>query len=1253
MISEISEVAKPVRIPPEYIHYADKHSIFDLIQKKILMMVTDFFIIVQVPSIFMFGPRHVGKKNLARMLKGKLQCVVLNGEEIYNLCTNGRNASPQELTAALKKRLKEPDCESKGYIIVDFPRFESEAKALRREGIFPEYAIFLEAPLPSLIETVSAKRIDPETGDLYNLIYNPPLDPLVERRLQKLPGNKEDVRKEYDDYKREVVLLKNIYSSVAYEFNADQPTTDVYSSVLGKINQRHRSIALKTPRIILLGYPGAGKKTQATLLAKKYGLISVDCGHLVLQEIANQSSIGNIMKTYVYKGLPVPDAIISEAVKNRLNQIDCVTYGWILYGYPRTRQQAELLSSNQLAPNRVILLDIHQSCASERLSGRRVDPVTGTRFHTLFQPVEDAAINQRALQHPKDRECTIGAKLARFTAHRDDLIDYYDSCVIRVHADRDVHTVFEEIEAAIDQIEIQIRKPDPVLVKYARIHHLYEIFEALLCGLSVMLPENPHSWIAEKLQLLYEIGYINLNWDTFIDPDMKPSHPYVDHELMNSLFGTEKLEFISPEELQYQPTPEMIGKAYAAHKQSILKKCFSAWKLYFIIKRARTTYMYKINYIAERSWKIRRLKIIFHAWQDFAHFVKNKQNMAQSLIAHIKESTMAMLYFKAWRKTVAEARKTRDYFSKMLTDSQDLGEKSDSESEDQFLSLGGKLNDSENYRDRLAEMPHTVQYKIFEYLTPIDLARAACVSRYWMSMVNDMDRRNRLDLSCFRERLPDEILIKLTRKRRAYLRHINLRGTHLPSMNSFRGLVSCANLQDINLTKCTGITNDAVRLISKECSLLLYLNLSYTEVTDDAVRHLATNTKMLQYLSLAYCTRLTEVCSTYFNQLECFKSLKYLDLSGCVPIGSSGLQTIIKSVKHVENWLLNDIPWISDSDLIVLGSNCPTIQTIEMVNNQNVIISDAKLAPKLYNHPEKSAPVSAIATSKTKQSRPITCTGLISKSYEIPQRNSTIYSGGLITDQGLESICSKNLKRFMISNQNLCDGSGLHALGSSDISSRRHSSCKSNRTSSRSSKLFENGSANLQRLSVIDCPKMSDFLLQYLVLLKHLTILNLTGCENLTDYGIKLLADGEYASCLRELYLTRCIKLTDKAIHSMSGRLPNLAYLSLASCPLITDAAFELLCQFQQLWQINLNSTKIGDRGLSALGSLPKLRELKVSKCTAITDLGLQKFAHLGINLEYIDLSFCHNLTNNGIKTLAFCCRYLVSLSLAGCIQVY
>ncbi|CAH8480362.1 unnamed protein product [Heterobilharzia americana] len=1131
-------------------HYAEKHSIYELVQRLLKLLIIDrpvdpisYLIeylekdIGDVPSIFIFGPKFVGKSRLAAMLKEKLQCVALNREEIYSLCSDRKGASPQELAVALKKRLREPDCESKGYIVVDFPKYESEARALRREGIFPEYAIFLEAPLITLIERASGERMDPETGDLYNLIYNPPVTSVIERRLVKIPeNNEEEIRKQLCEYSREVVLLKNIYSSVAYELNADQPITDVYSCVVAKVNQPHRSIALKTPRIILLGYPGSGKSTQANLLAKKYGIIPVDCRQLVLREIANQSSTGNIMKTYVHKDLPVPDAIISEVVIKRLNEIDCVTYGWTLFGYPRTRQQAELLSVKELAPNRVILLDIHQSCASERLSGRRIDPVTGTRFHTLFEPAEDLSISQRGLQHPNDQECVVGAKLARFIAHRDDIIDYYDSCVIRVHADRDVHTVFEEIESAIDRIEILIRKPDPVLIKYARTHHLYEIFEALLSGLSVMLPENPRRWIAEKLQLFYDMGYISLNWDTFIDPDMKPSHPYVDHELMHSLFGTAKLEFISPEDLRYQPTPEMIAKAFAAHKQSLLRKCFSAWKLFFVIKRARTTYMYKINFIAERSMKSRKLKNIFHAWQEYTHFVKNKQKMAQSLISHIKVFIMTMLYFKAWRRTVAEARKTRDYFSKMLAGTHDSGEKSDSESESQLFVLGGKLSESENYHDRLAELPDTIKDKIFEYLTPIDLARAACVSRYWMSAVSELDKKNRLDLSCFSgSRLTDEILVKLTRKRRAYLRHINLRCTHLPTINSFRALVSCANLQDINLTKCIGITNDAIRLISTECCLLLYLNLSYTQITDDAIRHLA-NTKMLQYLSLAYCTHLTEVCSAYFSQLECFKSLKYLDLSGCAQVTSLGLQTIIKSLKHVEHWILNDILWISDSDVLVLGSNCPVIQTVEMVINQSITLTDSKPIPKLYSHPEKSAPVGSTLQVKQKKCRPITCVELSTKQSDEAKTNSFMYTGNLITDQGLQSICGKHLKRFLVSNLNGCHGSGMVVIMPKDISSRRYSGSKTHRTSSRSSTLLVNEGVNLRELSFINCPKMSDILLQYLIYLPHLTILNLTGCESLTDHAIKLLTDGQYANCLRELYLTRCNKLTDKAINSMNGK---------------------------------------------------------------------------------------------------------------------
>ncbi|KAF8563069.1 hypothetical protein P879_09770 [Paragonimus westermani] len=144
----------------------------------------------------------------------------------------------------------------------------------------------------------------------------------------------------------------------------------------------------------------------------------------------------------------VPDAIVAEALKERLTQADCTTRGWILYGYPRSRQQAELLDSENLAPNRVFAMEVSQVCAAERITGRRIDPVTGTRFHMAYRPTE-VELSERMLQNPKDVECVVGSKLAQFAAHREDLYDYYSSKLIHVHANLDAHTVFEEIEAGL------------------------------------------------------------------------------------------------------------------------------------------------------------------------------------------------------------------------------------------------------------------------------------------------------------------------------------------------------------------------------------------------------------------------------------------------------------------------------------------------------------------------------------------------------------------------------------------------------------------------------------------------------------------------------------------------------------------------------------------------------------------------------------------------------------------------------------
>ncbi|KAF8566117.1 hypothetical protein P879_10603 [Paragonimus westermani] len=105
-----------------------------------------------------------------------------------------------------------------------------------------------------------------------------------------------------------------------------------------------------------------------------------------------------------------------------------------------------------------------------------------------------------------------------------------------------------------------------------------------------------------------------------------------------------------------------------------------------------------------------------------------------------------------------------------------------------------------------------------------------------------------------------------------------------------------------------------------------------------------------------------------------------------------------------------------------------------------------------------------------------------------------------------------------------------------------------------------------------------DTLLHHLVSLPYLTVLNLSGCTKLTDVAVKQMADSSYAAFLRELYLAGCDKLTDRSVLAMCGKLPQLAYLSLAFCSLLTDSAIESLAQCKQLRQVNLSNTKFGDQ---------------------------------------------------------------------------
>ncbi|MEM7727279.1 MAG: adenylate kinase [Cyanobacteria bacterium P01_A01_bin.45] len=96
------------------------------------------------------------------------------------------------------------------------------------------------------------------------------------------------------------------------------------------------------PRFIFLGAPGAGKGTQATVLAESLQIPHISTGDLLRQAVANQTELGKQAKAYMDKGELVPDSLVINLIRDRLNQADSQK-GWILDGFPRNTPQAQAL----------------------------------------------------------------------------------------------------------------------------------------------------------------------------------------------------------------------------------------------------------------------------------------------------------------------------------------------------------------------------------------------------------------------------------------------------------------------------------------------------------------------------------------------------------------------------------------------------------------------------------------------------------------------------------------------------------------------------------------------------------------------------------------------------------------------------------------------------------------------------------------------------------------------------------------------
>jgi adenylate kinase len=187
-------------------------------------------------------------------------------------------------------------------------------------------------------------------------------------------------------------------------------------------------------RIILLGAPGAGKGSQAVLMAEKLNIPHISTGDIFRDNMRKGTELGRKAKGYMDKGQLVPDDLTVEIVKDRLSMEDCEK-GFILDGFPRTLPQAEYLE-NAVADMGMKIdyaVDIYapDETIIKRLAGRRICATCGSNYHTKSHPPKIEGICDECggtvVLRNDDKEATVLKRLVAYHEQTEPLIDYYKS----------------------------------------------------------------------------------------------------------------------------------------------------------------------------------------------------------------------------------------------------------------------------------------------------------------------------------------------------------------------------------------------------------------------------------------------------------------------------------------------------------------------------------------------------------------------------------------------------------------------------------------------------------------------------------------------------------------------------------------------------------------------------------------------------------------------------------------------------------
>lgn len=203
--------------------------------------------------------------------------------------------------------------------------------------------------------------------------------------------------------------------------------------------------------IILLGAPGAGKGTQAAMIAEEFKIPHISTGDILRRNMKEGTPLGLKAKAFVESGGLVPDEVVIGLVEDRLSQEDCKN-GYILDGFPRTIAQAEALDKVARI-DLAINIDVPFETIIDRLGGRRVC-VCGETYHVSMLNGETTCkrCGKELFIRDDDKPETVKNRLKVYSDQTQPLIDYYRSQnkVVDIKANGTKEEIFADIKKVLE-----------------------------------------------------------------------------------------------------------------------------------------------------------------------------------------------------------------------------------------------------------------------------------------------------------------------------------------------------------------------------------------------------------------------------------------------------------------------------------------------------------------------------------------------------------------------------------------------------------------------------------------------------------------------------------------------------------------------------------------------------------------------------------------------------------------------------------